>query len=106
MLTSYFSKISRNPEIIKKSFSIALKSPFPIKNIPELAPTFLMLKKGYNKQDYKDLILNIRKINLKEIYEKYKNNILLCWEKDNSNCHRKYLSEILEEELNIEVKEL
>jgi len=65
-----------------------------------------MLKQGYTKDEYLNL-LDERIDNPPEIYEQLKDNILCCWEKDGSKCHRRYAAEWFESKLSgIEIPEL
>jgi hypothetical protein len=47
----------------------------------------------------------LSKLNPQEIYNKLKNNVLLCWEEDRNMCHRSWVAKWLEKELNIHVPE-
>ena len=99
MQTSYFAKpgIHENPDAI----SIALYAPKwweKHRKFSLLAPTNEMLKRGYTKQEYFDL-LNERIDNPAEIYEQLKDKILCCWEKTGKPCHRRYVAEWFEAKL-------
>lgn len=107
MKTSYFGRYKE-----KDGISIAIGSPrwFKGEKAKELMPTWTMVKKGYSKKEY-IIFLKERGLSTKTIYSNYKDKVLLCWEKEKDitkgikNCHRRYLAEWLEEELNVEIEE-
>lgn len=103
MKTSYFGKRGKPEELC---ISIARSQP-KNKNYPieiELMPTWDMIKKGYGYAEYVDL-LKFRKVDPHKILKKYSNNILLCWEKDRSNCHRGFLARWIKETIGVSVEE-
>ena len=59
-----------------------------------LAPTWEMLKRNYDQDEYVKKVLS--KLNPNVIYEKYQDNIMLCWEKLGDVCHRHWLAEWIE----------
>jgi hypothetical protein len=105
--TSYFAKpgIQENPDAL----SIALYAPRwwgKGRRFKLLAPTPDMLKQGYTKEEYFNL-LDERINNPAEIYEQINDKIICCWEKDGSKCHRRYAAEWFEAKLpGIEIPEV
>lgn len=101
--TSYFANYRKFPEDLDK-VSISLYPP-QWANIEhqanELTPTkrLLKLRKEEHISDeeytviYKREVLS--KLNPTDIYNKYKNSILLCYEKDGDFCHRHIISDWL-----------
>ncbi len=62
-----------------------------------------MVKHGYDYEEYRSKVL--KNLNAQMIYKKYKDKILLCWEKDASGCHRRMVAKWIFEELGINVYE-
>lgn len=64
--------------------------------LPALAPTSKMLKDGYSWEEYEDKILSKLEPHLVAKYLKNKAGdktpVILCWEKDDSHCHRSVVS--------------
>lgn len=60
-----------------------------------LAPSWNMVKSGYGESEYNDLILSRYSAKqVKENLENFandKNVVLLCFEKDENDCHRSYV---------------
>ena len=88
MQTSYFAKpgIRKNPAAV----SIALWTPRwwgKGRRYPSLAPTKDMLQAGYEYEEYATL-LKSRDLDPAVIYEELKDNILCCFCKTGSPCHR------------------
>ena len=78
---------------------------------PSLAPdrqTFFAKKAGeideaeYEKQ-YRERVLS--KLNAKDIYDMFFNQVLLCWEPEGEFCHRRIVASWIQEELGFEVPE-
>lgn len=93
MFTSYFANkmLKGMPNVISISrgyprFFKGLKG-----QIDELKPTWEMVQNGYTYMDYKKYI---KDVDLMKVYEDHKNDILCCYEKDRTNCHRGYLARI------------
>lgn len=101
MFTSYYGKASRNPKSV--GISIGVPKWFKGKIAKELCPTWAMVKKGYEYEEYVEKVLS--KLDPKTVYEKYKDNIMLCFEADRGHCHRGYLARWFKETLNIDVPE-
>jgi len=101
MQTSYFANYKGLDAV-----SIAVGSPkwYSGDKAPELMPTWKMVKAGYSYEEYIEL-LKSRGLTAGEVYEKYKGKVLLCWEKDRSECHRGMLARWIKEEIGIEIKE-
>jgi len=55
------------------------------------------------KESYRKEVLD--KLDAQSIYNTLKDNVLLCWEKDNTFCHRKIVADWIEEKLGIKVEE-
>jgi uncharacterized protein (DUF488 family) len=93
--------------------AICIYPPFnwtgPIAN--ELAPdkeTFFLKKADkINEEEYeKRYIKNtLSKLNPREIYEKYKDKVVLCWEPSGKFCHRRILAKWIYESISINVPE-
>jgi hypothetical protein len=115
-MTSCFSNYKDSDGV-----SIALYSPLWFKGekflgLAPLKQTFFDIKsnkidrKEYEKQ-YREQVLN--KLNASEIYHRFKDNVLLCWERptyENGKiveffCHRRIFALWMKEQLDIEVKE-
>lgn len=78
---------------------------------PALEPdrkTFFAIKNGaitreeYEKR-YREDVLS--KLNPQDIYNMFKNNVLLCWELPGEFCHRRIVAKWIEENIGIEVPE-
>jgi hypothetical protein len=76
-----------------------------------LAPTPYILgakKSGKIDEDYYTYLYHrdvLSKLDPKRIYEDLKDNVILCWEKPGTFCHRRIVAKWLEDELGIEVPE-
>jgi hypothetical protein len=112
MKTSYYAKQEKYN--FKDCISISIGMKWYKGKLPqakELAPTWKMVMKSkqsgkiYPYQEYISL-LQRRGLNPQSIYKKYKGKILLCWEKDPSTCHRRYLARWIEETLGIKLTEV
>lgn len=111
MFTSYYAKQKKNN--FKDCVAISIKIPYWYKGDSdnELIPTLEMLnkyketKKIYLYNEFIFLLIE-RGVTAESIYEKYKDKILCCWEKDVNSCHRGYIAIWIEKELNIKVKEI
>lgn len=70
-------------------------------DIDELKPTYVMLKNGYNEQDFQKNILSKTSpqtiVNKLKTIGNGKNVVLLCYEKNENDCHRNYVSRWLNE---------
>lgn len=105
MKTSYYAKQDKNNFKNCIGISIGMKwYKEKLSQAKELCPEWKMVKKGYSYEEYVSL-LEKRGLTPKSIYQKYKDKILLCWEKDPTKCHRRFLARWLKEELNIDVRE-
>jgi hypothetical protein len=111
MNTSYFANL-KNLDV-SKTVSIALKCPdwYRGKEDKRLAPKWWFLKKYKEDHDEKFYIEQFQKevldlLDPKEIYEEFKNSILLCYEKRGDFCHRRLVAEWLEKALDVKVLEL
>lgn len=62
----------------------------------------LIDEKEYEKQ-YREKILS--KLNPSTIYNTFKDNVLLCWEKSGEFCHRLIVAKWLEESLGVKILE-
>lgn len=115
MKTSYFAKIRK---ILKENQSadiVAISRTTPAgyngKTAPELFPSAKLLS------DYKNNLINeeeytvryknevLLKLDLNEIYNKYKNSILICWEGTGKFCHRRIIADEIKTQLGISVEE-
>lgn len=112
MQTSYFAKACRIPNL--QLVSIARQTPpnFFGDYCPELAPPANLLY-AYKDQKvseqefacyYYKVVLS--RLDPKELYERYKDAVLCCWESPDKFCHRQIVSEWLCSSLGIEVPEL
>ena len=109
MKTGYFAKHAGLPGAI----SISRSSPkfFSGPEYKALAPTYAMLKlprDAYN-QRYKQILLKLppRKVfDELTILAKGEEPILLCWERSNTWCHRRFVAEWLELTLGVEIPEI
>lgn len=104
--TSYYS----NPKLRSKTrliVGVSIGEPKTQYSILDtsLAPTWAMVRRDYTKEEYFEL-LEKRNINAKHVIEKYDNNVLCCFEKDENTCHRRWLAEWLEQKTGIVIKEL
>jgi len=108
MKTSYFAKYKDSDGV-----SISKKTPewFEFKIESRLNPTWDMIS-GFRTGDmnretferkYREEIL--AQLNPHEIYETYKDSVLLCWEKIGEFCHRRIVASWIEEETGHEVEE-
>lgn len=61
-----------------------------------------MTQEEYEKR-YREDVLS--KLNPQDIYNRFKNNVLLCWEPPGEFCHRRIVAKWIEENLGIEVPE-
>ena len=106
MKTSYFAlqdKLNNLDNCV--AISIGLRGyRGKIRQAKELCPIWNMLKHGYNYKEYIQL-LEDRHLNPSNIYNKYKNEILVCWEKDYTKCHRRFIARWIKENLNIKIPE-
>lgn len=108
MKTSYFSKYKETNGV-----SIALGTPewFSGQIEVRLQPTWDMIKgiktgnisKEFYEKIYYDNILS--KLDPNDIYYKYKNSVLLCWERIGEFCHRRIVASWIEKSIGIEVEE-
>jgi hypothetical protein len=97
----------------ENSLSICLYPPlgYTGAQYPPLAPdrqTFFAKKAGdideaeYEKQ-YRERVLS--KLEAKEIYRRFPNAVLLCWEPAGDFCHRRIVASWIQEEIGIEIEE-
>lgn len=108
MMTSYFAKYKE-----KNGISIARSTPKWFSNGIEnrLFPTWKMIHGIKNgiisdkiyEEMYREEILN--KLNAFDIYEKYEDSVLLCWERIGEFCHRRIVAKWIEEETGFKVDE-
>jgi len=108
MKTSYFAKY-KDPNGV----SIALSTPkwFQFSHEIKLNPTWTMIngiKSGFITADtyeemYRDTIL--ANLDPWEIYRKYEDSVLLCWERIGEFCHRRIVASWIEENTGHEVEE-
>jgi len=68
-----------------------------------LAPTWDMLKRNYDQDEYIKKVLS--KLDPSVIYEQYQDNIMLCWERIGDVCHRHWFSEWIEDGTGEKVEE-
>ncbi len=113
MKTSYFAKYKGNNGI-----SIALSTPkwFSGRQYKELNPSWNLLK-GYkndtiSQEEYVQVYNEqLSKLDPKQVYQDLhywvdEEPVLLCYEKSGQFCHRHLVAKWLEENLNIEIKEI
>jgi hypothetical protein len=78
---------------------------------PSLEPersTFYAIKEGaITQQEYERLYREhvLSKLDPQNIYDMFRNNVLLCWEDPGEFCHRRIVAKWIEENLGIEVPE-
>jgi len=78
---------------------------------PSLEPDrsiFYAIKQGQiTKEEYEKLYIQntLSKLDAQEIYDRLKNNVLLCWEDPGEFCHRRIVAAWIKEKLEIEVPE-
>ncbi len=97
MQTSYFARSGKEPNAVAICRSIPkfFKGPSDMRFAP---PWFLLSKaEDYTKQDYKRHVLD--KLDPKVMWEIHKDNILLCYEKDRESCHRLWVAEWFEKNI-------
>ena len=113
MRTSYFALTSNNPisvSIYPKEFTPKWFI-YPIANelIPPKKTCEQWMKKQISDQEYASIYYDkiISLLNPDEIYQKYKNSILLGWRSiDNNFCHRKIIANWIKFETGHEVLEI
>lgn len=102
--TSYLAKAGKLPNAV----SIAKGQPkwLPeIKTYQVLAPSWkLVNRESYSYEQYYEEVL--KRLDPLKVAEHLDGKILLCWEKDPTHCHRRYVARWLQENLGIEVPEL
>ena len=112
MNTSYFARINKLGN--RNFISVARTQPkgFNLPTALELVPSEHLLrdfKNGllseteYIKIYFKEVL---SKLNPGDVYEKYKDCVLICWEKSDKFCHRHIISKWLEQELSVSVEEI
>lgn len=78
---------------------------------PALAPTrsaFFAIKAGkINQKEYAQRYIEeiLTKLNPQDVYNMFKNSVLLCWELPGEFCHRRIIAAWVEKNLGIEVPE-
>jgi hypothetical protein len=92
LYTSYFSN-PRLKKTTKRKVSIAIGVPKNWQGDRDLrlAPSWAMLR--MSSEDYYRIFARmLAKLNPHEIAKQYDDCILLCWEKDDMECHRSYVA--------------
>jgi hypothetical protein len=107
MKTSYFAKYKEDNGV-----SIAVGTPrwFNGEQEKSLFPTWDLVNGihdgSMNREEYEVKYRQIlNKLDANEIYEKYKDSVLLCWEKIGEFCHRRIVAEWIYEETGNVVEE-
>lgn len=109
--TSYYANLKNIPENLTP-ISISLYKPkgIFIDSIPELAPSKDILNKYKNSKQTnldKDNYVKAYKDQIKNFdFSKLNNVVLMCYEHPNDFCHRHIVSEMIDIQLNMDVKEL
>lgn len=104
MKTSYYSSKKFR---VEDAVSISRGTPkwFNGAKAVELMPTWEMIKRNYGYDEYIKY-LNKNNVKAEDVYKKYKDKTLLCYEKNYLDCHRSYIAKWLKKELNIDVIEI
>ncbi|TAK64459.1 MAG: hypothetical protein EPO24_03315 [Bacteroidetes bacterium] len=102
MMTGNYSKCKNHPNAV--SISIGTPKGFNGGHATELKPTWAMVKAGYTYEEYVMFLMD-RGVDPKEVAKKYEGKIMLCYEKDRTNCHRGYFARWMKETIGLEVPE-
>ena len=92
--TSYWTKENKKGYENCLAVSVGVPKDFKGERLQDVMPTWAMVKKGYTKVEYFDL-LESRGCDPEKILQKCSGRILCCWESDPSECHRLMLIEWL-----------
>lgn len=102
MFTSFWKKSAKNPNAV--AISIGRPKGWDGQVAKELCPTWEMVKRGYEYEEYVEKILP--KLNPYEVLARYNGKVMLCYESDRHHCHRGYLARWIKERTGIDVHEL